>query len=628
MFRTIFFWLCLSALGLPAQAQREYANWCFGYDTIPDPRNQATFFTKFGHGAQINFGAAGPQTVGLCQAGNNSISDAQGNLLFYTNGDNIYDRRHQLMPGGAGLADATDTYCVGTIDGVVLNNVILPAPGQPGVYYVFSFRRDPTTPVPYLADNARLVYCLVDMRTGGGFGTVTRRDVVVSATNNTLHLLAVRHRNNRDFWLITRSLKERTFLAYLLTPNGLSVTPVVSPATDTTPYPIAVFTSFRVSPNGRQLFSTGCQQVKGSDGKYLLESSYCLYNFNGSSGEVSKERVIFSVVSQALSGLLPDFGNYNCGPLGSNCTAACFSPKGTFLYTIETLLPADFKNSICQYDLTLPTLAAIRASRLVLAQQVATPLLQDTGQQGRFSDLQLAPDGTIWVGDLQHRNLQRSATALIDVQPKAVSIIRNPDVAGVGCQLDLAAYPLPGRTSPAQFPNIVANMLYPATAVEAEISCTDSVRFWPNSAQSGPPGRWNFGDPASGSTNETTGYYVAHQYAHGGRYQVSLTYADGRKLYRTVDIPASEPDLATTNIFTPNNDGLNDVFQTVTRGQFAQEARLQIFSRWGQSVHKTTSPSPIWDGVGASPGQYFYQLDYSDCQGQTQHRRGWIELSK
>lgn len=124
MFRTLFFWLCLSALALPALAQREYANWCFGYDTIPDPRNQVSFFTKFGHGAQVNFGPAGPQTVGLCRAANNSISDAQGNLQFYTNGDNIYDRRHQLMPGGEGLADATDTYCVGTINGSVFNRLV------------------------------------------------------------------------------------------------------------------------------------------------------------------------------------------------------------------------------------------------------------------------------------------------------------------------------------------------------------------------------------------------------------------------------------------------------------------------------------------------------------------------
>lgn len=37
MLRAFFFWFCFCLCGLawPALAQREYNNWCFGYDTIP-----------------------------------------------------------------------------------------------------------------------------------------------------------------------------------------------------------------------------------------------------------------------------------------------------------------------------------------------------------------------------------------------------------------------------------------------------------------------------------------------------------------------------------------------------------------------------------------------------------------
>lgn len=283
--------------------------------------------------------------------------------------------------------------------------------------------------------------------------------------------------------------------------------------------------------------------------------------------------------------------------------------------------------SVCQYDLTQLTPAAIGASRLVLIREAKAPSLLDHGNLGRFSDLQLAPDGTIWVGDLQHRSLQRSATALIDVQPKAVSIIRHPDVVGPGCQLDLEAYPLPGRTSPAQFPNIVTNMLYPATALEAAVSCTDSARFWPNSAQTGPPGHWNLGDPSSGPANEATGFYVAYRYAHGGPYRVTLTYPSGRQLTRSLEIAASAADLANPNIFTPNGDGVNDSFRLL-HGTLPSEAKLRVFSRWGRLLYETSGPAPVWDGTGAAAGQYFYQLDYQDCQGQPQHQRGWVELTR
>lgn len=630
MLRILFFLCCLTSLAKPAWAQHEYDNWCFGYDTIPGPSTQLNFYTRFGRGAQINFGLTKPQTIGFCRAANNSISDAQGNLLFYTNGDNIYDRRHQLMPGGASLADATDIYCVGNPAGAGPNNVLLPAPGQPGVYYIFSFRRDPASTRPYISDNLHLVYCLVDMRANGGFGTVTQRDVVVISAlpNNTMHLLVVRHRNGRDFWLLTRNLKNRTFSAYLLSPAGLAIAPVISSSTADTPYPLGVFLNFRISPDGQELFAPGTIAGTDNNGKSIAKAVYALYHFDNATGLVNDERIIYTELLSSLPSSSFDLGSSTCNGFGTNCIAACFSPSSRVLYTIETILPAsDFRNSICQYDLTQPTIAAIQASRLVL-EEAPTQFLLDQSALNRFADLQLAPDGTIWVGDLIHRNLQRSPTALIDVQPKAVSIIRHPDVVGVGCQLDLLAYPLPGRVGASQFPNIVTNMLYAPTALEAQVSCTDSTRFWPNSAQSGPPGRWNFGDPGSGLANEATGYYVAHRYTRGGTYQVMLTYPNGRTLSRALTVPAGQTDLAQLNIFTPNSDGQNDTFQMVAHGTLTDDATLRIYSRWGQLMHEIKSAAPSWDGAGAAAGTYFYQLDYADCQGQLQHQRGWVELVK
>jgi gliding motility-associated-like protein len=470
------------------------------------------------------------------------------------------------------------------------------------------------------------------MRTGGGFGTVTLRDVVVTTAlpNNTMNLLAVRHRNGRDFWLLTRNLRSRTFVAYLLSASGLAAVPITSPPpTAETPYPLGIFLNFRASPDGQQLFAPGAISALGADGKYVLQAVNALYQFDNATGLVSNERVIYTGSIGPFPGPLADIGKYNCLSIHTNCISACFSPSGRMLYTIETILPPDnyHRNSICQYDLTQSTPAAIQTSRLVLA-QAPTQFLLDRSTLSRFADLQLAPDGTIWVGDLIHRNLQRSPTALIDVQPKAVSIIRHPDVVGLGCQLDLLAYPLPGRVGASQFPNIVTNMLYPATALEAQVSCTDSARFWPNSAQTGPPGRWDFGDPSSGAANATTGYYVAHRYARGGTYQVTLTYPNGRHLRRTLLVPAGPADLSSANVFTPNGDGQNDVFQLVLQGTLADNARLQVFSRWGRLLYEAVSTAPAWDGAGAAAGQYLYQLDYLDCQGQPQHQRGWVELIK
>ncbi|MEJ7662001.1 MAG: hypothetical protein WKG07_21715 [Hymenobacter sp.] len=120
---------------------------------------------------------------------------------------------------------------------------------------MFYFRRDPASPVQALGEKPQLLYCLVDMRTGGGFGTVVRRDGVIATTNNSTYLVAVRHRGGRDFWLLTRELASRTFLAYLLTPGGLAAAPVVSPTPEDCP----------LSERGSLLASVAQRMVKAAD---------------------------------------------------------------------------------------------------------------------------------------------------------------------------------------------------------------------------------------------------------------------------------------------------------------------------------------------------------------------------
>ena len=47
-----------------------------------------------------------------------------------------------------------------------------------------------------------------------------------------------------------------------------------------------------------------------------------------------------------------------------------------------------------------------------------------------------------------------------------------------------------------------------------------------------------------------------------------------------------------TNVFSPNDDGINDVFKVESVNDFIQQVELQIFDRWGALVFKGDS----WDG--------------------------------
>ncbi len=70
------------------------------------------------------------------------------------------------------------------------------------------------------------------------------------------------------------------------------------------------------------------------------------------------------------------------------------------------------------------------------------------------------------------------------------------------------------------------------------------------------------------------------------------------------------------NAFTPNNDGLNDVFRiTGKNGLLYKDYTLSIYNRWGQRVFLTLDPATGWDGTFAGQpqdvGTYFYLAQFT-----------------
>ncbi|GEO03147.1 hypothetical protein AAE02nite_08110 [Adhaeribacter aerolatus] len=69
------------------------------------------------------------------------------------------------------------------------------------------------------------------------------------------------------------------------------------------------------------------------------------------------------------------------------------------------------------------------------------------------------------------------------------------------------------------------------------------------------------------------------------------------------------------NIFTPNNDGLNDYFQMPTLPpDFCKSvfSDIKIYNRWGGLVYKSTDRTFKWDGKSVSEGVYYYVITYTD----------------
>ena len=89
------------------------------------------------------------------------------------------------------------------------------------------------------------------------------------------------------------------------------------------------------------------------------------------------------------------------------------------------------------------------------------------------------------------------------------------------------------------------------------------------------------------------------------------------------------PDTLLANVFTPNNDGLNDKidFYYVNLA----ETYISIFDRWGTEVFKSDQYHTSWDGknekgIDCSPGVYFYTLQSTGVVNKTYDVKGFIQL--
>ena len=159
----------------------------------------------FGDKSGIDFNYGTPKVLNdgalKAEAGCSSICDKSGRLLFYTNGNKVWNRNHNLMVNGD------------TLNGSQLvnqNSVALPLPKSDSIYYLFTLND---------YDSLRgFNYSKIDMSTDNGLGSIIEKNVVIS--KNVLEkIAAVEHCNGQDYWIITHGYSN-SFYTYQLTDSG------------------------------------------------------------------------------------------------------------------------------------------------------------------------------------------------------------------------------------------------------------------------------------------------------------------------------------------------------------------------------------------------------------------------
>ncbi len=141
---------------------------------------------------------------------------------------------------------------------------------------------------------------------------------------------------------------------------------------------------------------------------------------------------------------------------------------------------------------------------------------------------------------------------------------------------------------------------------------------------------WNFGD------GDTTGTRLASPTHHFGAidcYTITLSVTSDHGC-----TDQSSGQLCVENVFTlyvpnafsPNSDGINDVFGVVTSVNASKEFELLVFDRWGENIWASTDTHHGWDGsVGGSEapiGVYVWKLRLLDSVGEGHEEVGRVML--
>ncbi|MFM9985795.1 MAG: gliding motility-associated C-terminal domain-containing protein [Flavobacteriales bacterium] len=459
-------------------AQNQALIWHFGnncvldFNTIPPAANTGLEFSSIG----ANEGTA-------------SISDENGEILFYSSGWDVWGSDNVQMPSfaewppsplgipllGGGLSATNSAF-------------IVPDPGNPDLFYLFGMAEE----IGYNGLSQQLglsglSYVMVDMSLNNGNGDV-EGDIQVVTDQTTEKLAATTHCNGIDTWVVVHKFGTNEFYAYLITAVGIQP-PVISSVGYAHDCPIG---QMKISPDGKKI-------AAATYGFFSLASNvtFEVLDFDNSTGIVSNSNFFDNDFDTDPS------NNVN-GLYG-----VAFSPDSKKVYTGLLNDPMIGPSKIIQYDLELNP-ADIIANRQVVAEVNAL-----------LGCFQLAPDCKIYINQGDD-----DALATIDF----------PNEAGVACGYnpDGLIFPEPFAQPSLSLPAFNDSWFYNICIelpleedrfILASDTCFGAAtNFALNNSNGLDNITWSFGDPES-TMNTSQLFEPTHTFTEAGNYTITVSYS-------------------------------------------------------------------------------------------------------
>jgi len=299
-------------------------------------QNEANIW-YFGEYAGLDFNSGSPVVLTDGQLftweGCATISDTQGDLLFYTDGVTVYNKNHAIMANGTGLKGDSSS---------VNSAIIVPKPGNPNNYFIFTIDVIGTEAV-YTSEGFN--YSEVDMSLNGGLGAVIVKNIFLSPFVNE-NVVAFKKTDSENYWVISHPYVTDEYNVYEVSASGVNTTPNVIAVGNNTGY-FNKGGQLKISPDGETL-----ADVRGGEAQ--------IFDFNASTGNITNPRSL-------------DF-------FGTSSYGVEFSSNSKVLYV-------SYYQSVQQYNLNAGSIDDINNSKTELMRYDRLP----------FSSMQMGPDGIIYI---------------------------------------------------------------------------------------------------------------------------------------------------------------------------------------------------------------------------------------
>ncbi|MEP7163526.1 MAG: gliding motility-associated C-terminal domain-containing protein [Ferruginibacter sp.] len=319
---------------------------CFATVFSQINRNKTWYFGEY---VGLDFNSGAPVVLGNSamnqDEGCASISDLNGNILFYTDGRKVWNRNHQVMLNGTGLTGGYSS---------TQSALIVPMPLDNNIFYVFT--------VPAQSTTVPLSYSIIDMSLDAGSGAVTLKNVPLYGPVGE-KLTGTLKSNGIDYWIVAKGFGNDVFVSYSLTAAGLNSVPVISHAGSIFSASSDAIGYLRISPNGSKLCVA-----------YHFAGISQLFDFDINTGIVSNPIDLHVEMSYGVA----------------------FSPDNSKLYIMKSGLAC----IIWQYNLLAGSPIDIQNSAYIVAQPIVNPGYVEYG-----AAIALGPDEKIYACYYHRRHL-------------------------------------------------------------------------------------------------------------------------------------------------------------------------------------------------------------------------------